>query len=419
MSRKVLRTFQISLLDLIFGLSAILLCGFLLFAFLQKVKNVPDLAEILPENTQAFASASLIQMRELLQDAQPIEERVFGLRIQDWPAFSGKLGLASVDGEEVIFLKSFSRGPARKYLKSLLIEDERFVWDKGVACFQVSHSDCYAFVNNWFVTSSSVEALQAILAVQSGAASLKSSPNYQNVRSRLPQLSAAFAYVDLQASRKEVVDFFKNYGLEETGFWEATFRLFPAFGITLKSDLEEDWELESFLAVDKTLLNNEAFYRSGSKYQGDLLTWSTDDFMFQWGSQDLAAQLERAREVMNRLNPLAGDVLSAALNSKLHDILGTNDFSAFRGETFIAFNPGEKPLILTKVDKEVQILSTPDDIQTGQNTRSLSPFEEVINGSDEVLRVRMNFLLKSPIVLTSGRKVFDDGITTRSLLHFE
>lgn len=418
MSKKAIQNLQSRLLELIFAFSTFLLLGLLLFAFIQKVNNVPNVAEYLPQNTQAFVAANVVQLRDLIQDSYTIDAELFGSKLQDWPGFTGKMAVATVGGDEVQMLKLRSRGSSRAYLDDLLLEDEKFVMFEGVACYEVSHTSCFIFLDNWFASSESVDALKALAAVQSGEPSLESSGNYQNVKSRLPKLGSAFIYVDIQESKEDVIQLFSAAGINETGFLGPIFRLFPSFGMTLDEGAGV-WELESFLAVDKELLDGEAFYRPEEKYNGELLTWVSDDFMFQWGGQNLAEQMERTGEVFTELNPVAGALLNAAILNTLNQYVGLQDFSTFTGEFLIAFNPQEKPLILTKVDNEVQILSTPDGIQPRQNSRTLSAFEGVLNGSDEVMRVHMNFLFKRPIVLTTGRKVFDDGITTRSVLHFE
>ncbi len=418
MSKKAIQDLQSRLLQFILGFSAFLLSGMLLFALVQRVTNVPNVAEYLPQNTQALVAANVVQLKDLIQDSYTVDKELFGAKLQDWPAFTGKMALATVDGQEVQMLKLRSRGSTRAYLDSLLLEGEEYSMFEGVSCYEVSHTSCFIFLNNWFAISESVEALQALANVQNGSPSLESSGNYQNVKSRLPQLGSAFVYVNIQESKEDVIQLFSAAGMEETGFWEPVFRLFPAFGMTLDEGAGV-WELESFIAVDKELLGGEAFYRSTEKYNGELLTWAPDEFMFEWGGQNLAAQMERSKEVFTELNPVGGALLNAAILKLLNDHVGLQDFSKFTGEFFIAFNPDEKPLILIKVDNEVQVLSTPDSIQPRQNTRTLSAFEGVLNGSDEVMRVHMNYLFKRPIVLTTGRKVFDDGITTRSVLHFE
>ncbi|MBT4384878.1 hypothetical protein HOD30_03970 [Candidatus Peregrinibacteria bacterium] len=416
---------------LFFGLLSFSSLLFLVSAFFYLTR-LPNIAKILPAEETEFAAivdTSAVPLPDSLS-------KFLGENILDLKWRLPYLGLATIDGEAVTIFKIKTRSAARKFLDSKLSADEKYTYEGGASCYASSHNTCFIFTGSLLVSSSNPEPLEKILNVKNGSASLNSSGRYQNVRARLPYRSQAFIYSDLIQSRTGLGQMLSESGSIDFTFMESFLHIFTDFGLTIQGDYAE-----SFTAINKNSIQG-AYYHPQKKYEARLLPWTSGEHEFEWGGTELADQIERMQEILDNENPLLSDLFKESVNTWIKDP------SIFNDEFYFAWSKNNDFLLLLELENKDEIertleifqdlefkevskdifiaASNPDDLQTTvskiqarQDPRNLSTLEGILQGSNGMHSLSINFFDEGTILVTGGQKIFDDGRFTRYLIQFE
>ncbi len=488
--------------------STLLLGWLILFAFVVRWNALPNLAEVLPaERTQAFwilDKASVAATGVTL----PAKQSTFmGNPVSDLN-WVDRFGGAWVDEQDLAFVEVNSSTQAQDFLDSLKAPEETLsevetsssVWSK-VYCYTQTQPYCYTWVGDLLFVAGEEDLLASVQKTATNQnPSLESESKYQNVRGRLAHWNSGFYYLDLQAASSRFV--------EEFGAVSSLIQLFPSMGGVLKTEnLEQGAEVlsESFVGVDKALLDGNAFYHPSEAYEQKLLPWTSEGLAWEWGGQNLFAQWQRMGEILQKVSPSSGLVWESQtttalkkwfgegfdVKTELAPLLDKEQYFGFTPEgnfLFIAeLEAGEakqvdalkdrlasnlefaishtdskgettaeivKPTVeqvsrnetLTyefKVQDEVKLtlvilndafilsnsselaLSTLDKSLGHAEKRNLQELEGLLPGSDEMLILHCPLLPDGNILKTLGgdfesilstRKLFDDGVFTRTVL---
>ncbi len=323
-----------------FGISVLLGLVLLGSALVFRLTALPDLAKILPqEGTEGF----------------------FIVRKPDVFPWVSARGWAQVNGTALTFLEVNSSQEAENYLLSLRAEGEvltetqatRSLWST-VTCYPSSPNPCFTWMGDLLILSDDENLLATLQKVAAGEqASVKDSPNYQNVRSRLASWSGGFAYFDLQK--------LLPYYTEDFTIFEPLLALYPAFGASLKPQVDT-WSAESFLAVDKTLIDNSAYWHPTEKYTAALLPWTSDTLAIEWGGRELGEQVQQMQTLLQKRTPEGAGLFVNELQTQVQNWFGPETIfpdllPLLDGEQYFGFTPGGDFLFLTQLDSDAEIQS--------------------------------------------------------------
>lgn len=435
----------------------VLIFGFFLFTLFFRLHRLIDLADLLPaETTLAYGVVNTEDYRAGPRHAlfdQTLTE-FLGTPLTELSWFKRDVAYAWTMEGAILFLEVDSQKEAKKFLIEHQIPDSHFLFIKDLLAYG---------------TSSALASLKDPNGVP--AKPVAESDGYHNVKARLAHFQSAFVYVNLQKAQHAFLRFLSEQGISEPLFLESLYRLFPVFGASIQMG-STGWTMESFIAVDKSILGNEAYFHPSQKYDQTLLTYS-QPFAFEWGGVDAAAQMQRLSEIIKKLSPGAGLIWDSTLQNTVHEFFGmsspperdlilTELYGLFDQEFYLGFTPGQDFLLLLELESEEEqrkilelkeqwahnetseialavlpnlalmagseetLIATLDRVQGRQNSRPLSDFETLLPGSDEIFILNGAFLSESSILKTllstfdsmnTTRKLFDDGVYSRSFFH--
>lgn len=321
----------------------VLLLGFLLFTLSFRSGRLSDLAEILPAETEAFF---VVNMDDFTASGSPIDEAYFkeflGVPLSELTWFKRDLGVAWIDGSVVQFLEVDSKAAAEDFFSTLVEGAELTAspLDQDVRCYEIE-SLCFLFERDFLVFSGSPEALATVNAPGSN---LESSDQYQNVRGRLGHLESGFVYVDLQM----VPDL-----LPQSLFLKSILEIFPAWGASIRME-SEGWYAESFTSVNKELIGG-AYFHPNTNYEQKFLPW-TKTFAWEWGTQDLSAQLTRMQEIFAGLGSTGEMIFVSGVESRLEELFGdmalNEALPLLDGESYFGWTSAEDFLFILELEND-------------------------------------------------------------------
>lgn len=333
-----------------FGISILL--GLILIAssVVFRVTALPDLAKILPKDgTEGFFMVRMAESMPVLK-SNPYANL----------PWVNALGWAEVDKKSVTFLEVNSSQEADTYLLSLRLEGEqltsnrvtRSLWST-VTCYPASKNPCFTWMGDLLILSDDENLLETLQKVAAGQEeSVKNSPNYQNTRSRLATWSGGFVYLDLQKILPRLSVDFKIF--------EPLLELYPAFGASLKPK-DNMWFIESFLAVDKSLIENDSYWHPTEKYEARFLPWTPDNLAVEWGGRDLGVQVLQMETLLQKRTEEGASLFAKEFETLLQKLFGP-DFSfteglqpLLDGEQYFGFTPSNDFLFLTSLDSEDEL----------------------------------------------------------------
>lgn len=478
-------------------LCAILLLGiFMGIALYVRWTSLGNIAALLPaESTDGFIIVNREDFSDLL--ARYNLNELFGTPLSELTFVGRDVAIAYVGGDRLTFYSVESQSGAEDFLDGLKAEEEEMIESGQVDCL-TSLAMCFTFKGDFLIVASTEDPL---LTLYGTGDSVAETGAYHNVRGRLPSLKSGMIYIDLKNARHEFLRVATEYGIPEPGFLESVFQIFPAFGASLRME-ETGLYMESFTAVDKSILGGESYYHPSSKYEQELLPY-TQPFALEWGGEDPFAQIQRVQEILDDLNGTAGLVFESELELWLVEFFGSpavteveflNSYATLLDdEYYFGFTPDEDFLFILELSNDderqkaaelkdlfaanyrysktqtadngemkAELLSlegsvknwngqdyylfqadgetvaavaltaevavvagtestlqaTLDRISSGQNGRSLADFQVLLPGSDEIFILNGAFFPELSILetLLSTRKLFDDGVYTRSTL---
>lgn len=351
---KALKHFQDILSEGIFISSLALLLAVISFATFFRIMQLPNLAEALPADstsgyivieTESYLS-SVVEPSPMITDlltysvpAQKTEdedgEGENELLTMD---FGGSyIAFALIEGELVPMIDVASKSKVKDFMETAGIDD-------------------YMYVKGFLVMTPSQRVRSALESVKEGAQTVEETAEYANARGRLPYFSDAFAFVDMRATRMELVQLLGEFGYYEPGYFETILEIFPAAGVSIKMG-QGQWEAELFISIDKEQLNGEGFYSSNSSYKHKLVDYSTGGYAFEWGGQDLANQLQRISEILAIRNTSAKVFFDGSLKEKFTDFFGSQIsleeiYSALHGEYYLGWTPGSSLMFMADIEDE-------------------------------------------------------------------
>lgn len=328
--------------------------GFLvgLAALALHFLSLPDLSKLLPKDeTLAFYIVDREPAVGYLSAVTPLATEVWVKRI----------GWAQVNDTILWFAQVNSSEAAQNYLKTKLPEGQQWISERpthslwsSVSCSN-DESTCFTWIGDILILSDSRESLNAVQKVAAGEApNLGESNNYQNLRNRLSAAQSGFLYVDIQ---KALPHFSEDFEV-----LSRLIALYPVFGATFTRN-DGHWDSESFVAIDKSLIQNQPYWHSTEKFEAKLLPWTAEDQAIEWSGRDLGAQLLQMETVLSQIKPGFEWQLKEDLENRWEKIFGpeVNVLSDFlpmlTGESYFGFTPEQDFLFLTELESE-------EDVQT-------------------------------------------------------
>ncbi|MFT7183982.1 MAG: hypothetical protein ACI9QC_000308 [Oceanicoccus sp.] len=313
-----------------------------------RVNRLSNVAQYLPSETEAFVVMNAEDYLSSVGVIPSVFNDILGESIANYDWFKRDIALAWVDGELLQFLEVNSKAQAETFLESLMVEGETMLDHQDYKCYEVTQPNCYAFRGSFLILGSS----DALESLDSG---LEANSNYQNVRHRLPYNTSLFAYVNAQEVRQDFLISLGELSIWEPGYLESVLRIFPAYGLAVKMENDE-WTSESFVPVDKSLLDGEAFFHPEVKFYGNLLAYAPEDLQFEWTGTELHSQLSAMLSHLDTLNSAAGIVLNADLQSQWSKYFGNADLDEFgpilNQEQVIAWTPNESFIWMLEIQEE-------------------------------------------------------------------
>jgi hypothetical protein len=432
----------------------VLLLGLLLYSLAFRYGSLGNIAELLPAETDAFF---IVNREDYKASGEPIRSEFMseflGTPLDELTWLGRDLGVAWVDGSVVEFLETTVQGEAEDFFAGLVEGGELTpsILDKDIQCFKLE-ALCMQSQGRWFIFSSSEEALAAVAAA---GPSLESTAKYQNVRSRLKQAASAFVYIDLTANIPEMGVQLRALGINEPLLLQSLLEIFPAWGASITME-PGAWFAESFLAVDKKKIRG-AYFHPNKKYEQKFLPW-TQNFAWEWGTTDLAAQIVRMEEIFTELGTAQQVIFGSSLDRQLRTHLGGADLTQvltlLDKETYFGFTSWEDFLFILELEEgeraqaeallantgwphsfteDALIIAAREDLLTAtldkknglKEDRDLADISVLLPGSDEFWILNGAFFPEEHILMQrlstlksilSTRKAFDDGIFTRTSL---
>ncbi len=154
---------------------------------------------------------------------------------------------------------------------------------------------------------------------------LSSTSNYQNIENNLPFASAASLYLNFDQVNDNFLkyfSFFTQKGISMEGI-TPLIKLFKAEGFVLVA-LENDFKIESFLALDREKVSGSKYLNFKETYHADLADYILEDALAFWGGKDLENQLKRMIEVVSGGDQAAVLIFDNFLDNQFKQYLGPN-----------------------------------------------------------------------------------------------
>lgn len=301
-----------TLSESIFVVALVMVLLLISLGTLSRFNRLADVAPYLPAETEALV---VVNMKEYVQESHALLTDFYGQDLRSLKWFNRDVALAWVNGEMIRFVETSSRSQAEKFMESLRVEGETFLDDQDFKCYSMSQPDCFTFAGKFLVLGSP----DALAQLGSG---LENTLSYQNVRHRLPYDVSLFAYVDMQSVRQAFLTSLGDLSVEEPGYLESVLRLFPAYGVSVDMKGDE-WKSESFVAVNKSQLDEAAFFHPKTKFSGDLLAMLPGGSAFEWSGVDSWSLVSEMHEHLKTLNPAAALVFQEKINSLWSQYFGS------------------------------------------------------------------------------------------------
>ncbi|MEK9159915.1 MAG: hypothetical protein AAB383_04260 [Patescibacteria group bacterium] len=338
----------------------VLLLGFLLFTLTFRLGGLSNVAELLPEGAEAFF---VVNMEDFAASGSPVDSAYFkeflGTPLAELTWFKRDLAVAWIDGNTVEFLEMGSRDEAETFFTTLVEGGEIKVNDlnENIRCYEIE-AFCFRFIGGMAAFSSSPEALATL---GGHTPRLEDNPHYQNVRGRLGHLQSGLAFVNLGETQQELSAWAAQLGLPQT-FTESILQIFPAWGASIRME-STGWYAESFTAVNKELIRG-AYFHPAEKYEQQFLPW-TKSFAWEFGTQDLAAQLTRMQEIFTELGSTGEMIFTSSLQSAATDLFGPTTLPEL-----LPLLDGESYFGWTSADDFLFILEL-ETVEDGQSAETL------------------------------------------------
>jgi hypothetical protein len=345
-----------------------------IYALFLRTTGLPQIAEYLPEDTQAFVLLNLYKSSLVVPDTSSFDLEILGqpLDEQDWIGQYG--GMAFIEDELVYVLTHRSKKKTESFFDSLgeapLIENS-----PDVFCHE-TQSFCYRIEGRMLFWTHSDSVLSQI----SPENTYEETPFYQNVANRLPRLSDGMFAISSEFALTQITRNSPSnpLGLLSSSNWME--ELFPgAAGVFHIQD--DQIIIDHFLAVDKEVLDGEGLYRPQDRFHADLLKFTPQESMLlEWSGQDLNAQVTRLLEVLEQLSITNHFVTQLALSPWINSTpLFENEFYfglKDRGQWLLLL---EVPQNLTFSGKTDSSVSSADSPASTSEIASYHPLENLLN----------------------------------------
>lgn len=329
----------------------VLLVGFLLFTFSFHASRLTNLAELLPPETQAFL---IVNMRDYWASGGSLEEEAFktfvGTPYEQITWFDEEMAIAWVDGNRVQLVEMKVKSEAEAYYQAL-VEGEALVPSESnpkVQCY-LAQSLCFREVGKFLAVSNFEEPL---LLLEPAGPSLEDQAAYQNVRTRLGHLSSAFAYVNLEETGEDFLKWLSPEDFSPPLFLKSVFTLFPSWGVSVNME-PSGWYMESFTAANKDALHG-AYFHPTENYEQNFLPW-TKAFAWEWGSQDLSAQLLRLQEIFADMGSSGELIFNSSVENTFSKLFGQVDLQEvlilLDGESYFGWTSSDDFLCILALDE--------------------------------------------------------------------
>lgn len=321
------------------------------WAVFLRFQALPEVAEFLPaENVEALFTLNMDAYRESTQEPLPSLTSVLGQPAESL-LWAENISWILADGQWLMALQPSSKSQAWNFLESLKRPKEDWERLGSNWCYKTL-PNCFRFAHGHLWVAYKPEVLNQ--ALDEAGPSLRETSRYQNVHARLPLLSDAFAYINLDESRLDWAHHMGLLGFEEPGYLAALFQFFPAYG--LSASFEKDhWKVNSFTALDKNFLENSSLFRAKEKYTGSYLALVNVPMRFEWGTQKIGQQRSALKSILDEISPAAALALQGAANEWIQgqsaEVLNLESAEAlFQGEIYFGHTQMGEKLLIGQVD---------------------------------------------------------------------
>lgn len=351
--KDFLKKLELYLSESIFIAGILFFCVVMISFIYVKSNQIRDFSKYLPaDETFAYAVFSIKDYTEnsvKFEALQNIFNSYLGNDLSDLEFLGSDLAIAYVNEKPLFLLEIKSKKKTLEYMTSLKVENEELAQedysDSTMYSYPTSHPYKFTFLSDLLVFSNDIDAIKlSIDAAESGSHTVNKTANFQNLKSRLPYFSSAFFYVNLPKSRLHLVQIFAKMGIYEPGFLEPLLQLFPTFGATINIE-DTGWYMETFTSVDKARLGGEALFKYETKYDTIFLSYSSRDFLFEWGGHNTKAQIFRIIDLLNNLHSSSALIFESAIQAVAEKyfgdgiILDTEIYPILDGEYFYGWTP--------------------------------------------------------------------------------
>jgi hypothetical protein len=200
---------------------------------------------------------------------------------------------------------------------------------------------------------------------------------------------------------------------------QSLLEIFPAWGASVSME-PTGWYMESFTPVNKDLISG-AYFHPSDKYEQNFLPW-TQPFAWEWGTQDLAAQLTRMQEIFTELSPSGELIFSGSLENQLEGLFGEVDLAdvlpLLDGETYFGWTAENDFLFIAELENEEDRRAAQTLLQAfiktytykntyveaGEQKATLTPMTGIPeqNGDVEIIRLQAEGHLVAALTFTEN-----------------
>lgn len=460
-----------------FGITLLLGLSLGVMATLFRLNALPNLAKILPEDgtvgfvmMDKFAAPSILTDK-IPQTAEPWVDKVGWAKVGDSTATFLEVN-SSQDAENYLV--------SLKVEGEILTSSRatRSLWS-SVTCYPLSKNPCATWIGDVLVLSDDealLETLQKVVANE--LPSLQENPSYQNLDSRLASWNGGSAYVDLSKILTPPFNFFPAIGasmkvssnlwsvesflsvdknlIHGASYWHPTEKYEAHFLPWTPGTLAVEWggrdagaqieQMQALVPMHEVLDSElQKLFGSDTDFTKDLAPLLTGEqyFAFTSGTDFLfLTQLDSSEEIQKALD--LKDHFGATyqflktFTTESGEVQGrltplTQTTGQYQNYQYYHFTAEDEEVATVLVTEDTAIVAGKqqtafdalDRMQGRTAPRPLDSFDSLLPGATELWALHCHLLPDGSILgsllagfdtFTATRKIFDDGVFTRSTL---
>ncbi|MEK7672752.1 MAG: DUF3352 domain-containing protein [Patescibacteria group bacterium] len=153
----------------------------------------------------------------------------------------------------------------------------------------------YVIINDYLIVSNGEQAIYELIDSQnSDVPKVSEHEQYRRIDTNLPLNHIVFSFINFEKLNDGV--FAKYAFLNQSGFsfqmLKPFLKLVDAEGFVIVA-LEENFAIQSFLALDENIVSNDDYLSYEEKYNANLSSYVKDNTLVFWGANNLEAQIKK------------------------------------------------------------------------------------------------------------------------------